>query len=350
MPKQIFISHAHGDKDLAKSIANLLSTGLNITRKDIFCTSLKGSDIPGGEDFLTYIHTELKQAKVIILLLTENYFASQFCIAESGASWVLKEVDKCKVIPIVVPPISRSKLKATLAVSQCRNISDSSEWDDTKDELEDYTGADTATAQWSEEKEVFLNNLDELIKALPSPKIIDPIEHKKLLESVDYLRAQKSTHEEELKEKDSLIQQLSKAKNSEEVRQIKIDNMTEYEAFTSLGSELKQRLSDLPYIMDSAIFHRQRGEDLPEPIFGYSDTEDKWQDIHEAEKKKMLQGEPPLSVNDEHPKIQKVLAALENLVTHMNEHESTLRPILEEEYECTYDLGDEDFWGNATNY
>ncbi len=349
MPKKIFISHAHDDSELAKAIVNLLATGLNITRKDIFCTSLKGAGIPAGEDFLSYIRDELKQAKVIILLLTENYFTSPFCIAESGASWVLQEGEECKIIPIVVPPISRSKLKTTLAVSQSRNISDSDEWDDTKDELEAYTKTNSSTAQWNEEKENFIDKLDQLIKDLPKPSNINAATYKDLEDKVSYLRSQKSKQEEELKNKDKLIQEIEKAKDCDEIHQIRLDNMDEYDAFKQLCSELSQALEPLASAAQKALFYQAKEESLTPPIPGYSDCDDFWREVKEAEDIKHLVGDPPLELNDDHPDVEDAINALEELSNHMSEYEDTLAPLLKKEWRCTYDLADRKFWNKVTN-
>ena len=102
--------------------------------------------------------------------------------------------------------------------------------------------------------------------------------------------------------------------------------------------------------MDAALFHYQRGEYLPAPDSFRSDTDENWSAIREAEKKNMLCGDPPLTVNDEHPKIQKTVTAIEKLTAYMNENEDILRPLLENEYKCTYYLGDEDFWNQVTRY
>lgn len=101
MSKSVFISHAVKNKDIADKLVDLLETGVGISDSEIFCSSLEGLGIPGGTNFVEFIRKQIKDPKVVILLLSEDYFDSQFCLAELGASWVLSH----RVVPILVPPL-----------------------------------------------------------------------------------------------------------------------------------------------------------------------------------------------------------------------------------------------------
>jgi hypothetical protein len=73
---KVFISHAATDKQIADQLAELLTLGLNIKGDEIFCSSLPGRNIEPGFNFVDYIKGALSEAKVVLLLMTENYLAS----------------------------------------------------------------------------------------------------------------------------------------------------------------------------------------------------------------------------------------------------------------------------------
>ena len=148
-----------------------------------------------------------------------------------------------------------------------------------------------------------------------------------------------------MNKKTALILSIKKAKNADEIRTIELASLSEKEGFKNLASELTRTINELPAAAAEAVYHHVRGESLPLPEFGYSDYDDRWRDINAASKKRMLTDEAPINLNEDHPKVRKALEALSRLEDYMTENEDVLRPLIEEEHEVTYSLGDEDFWG-----
>ena len=72
--KAIFISHAVSNKKLAEMLVDLFETGIGISDSDVFCSSLEGLGIPSGKNFIDFIRNQIKEPKVVILLLTQDYF------------------------------------------------------------------------------------------------------------------------------------------------------------------------------------------------------------------------------------------------------------------------------------
>ena len=102
---KIFISHSAKDEDISEAFQQqVLQLALHVPATDIFNVSVPESGIKGGQDFKSRIHTELKYAKAVIMLITENYKGSQVCLNEMGAAWML--VEKIPVIPFILPPIT----------------------------------------------------------------------------------------------------------------------------------------------------------------------------------------------------------------------------------------------------
>lgn len=334
----LFLSHAAVDAKLAAQLTRLLAAGLDITGKQVFCSSLPGRTIPGGFNFVTKIKESLENSKVVVLLITENYIASQFCLAEIGAAWISKET----VIPIVVPPYSRSKLEATLSITQAWRIDDDDDLNSFADDLAKALEIKVNNAQWGVEKKAFLEGIQKAISNQKPPTIIDPIDYVKLEKELNYSQKALAKQRTELETKNKLIEKLKKLKNSGEVRAIEIASLDEMEGFNQLTTELGHVLEDLPSAVREAIFHSVRGENLPTPEPGYSDSDDKWKEIKTACKKNMLSED--LSLKEDHPKVKKALKAVSKLSAFMDENEDTLRDLIEAEHEITYSLQDEDFW------
>src|SRR5690349_5879628 len=117
--KAIFVSHAATDSAIADKVVDLLATAMGINvQKDVTCTSLEGLKIPAGMDFKQFIKEQIQEPKIVLLLISKNYFASQFCLAELGASWAMSH----RIIPFLVPPCKSDDMKAVLSGIQALKI------------------------------------------------------------------------------------------------------------------------------------------------------------------------------------------------------------------------------------
>lgn len=116
---KFFVSHSSKDEVLIKSFVDrILKLGLKIPNEDIFCTSIENSGIKSGEDFKSVIRERLKQAKVVIQVITSNYKNSEVCLNEMGAAWVLSE----KVIPFILEPIKYENVGFVHSTTQILKI------------------------------------------------------------------------------------------------------------------------------------------------------------------------------------------------------------------------------------
>lgn len=245
----IFISHSVADKPVIDDLFDLLQTGCDLRRKDIFCSSVEGAGIQTGEDFIEWIQGKLETSNLIILFLTENYYASRFCVAEMGAAWSLRK----DVFPLVVPGIDRDP-GAVLLGSQTARV-DETGLDHLRDAIsKHYSKASGSTARWSIKKEEFLKLFREKLPSLPTP----PLVHR------DRLKAEKERADEALKimrESDAENRQLrektallEKAKDAEEVAEIRAKYSTEDEHYDNFVNKLSQLLEDLSNVEKRCIY------------------------------------------------------------------------------------------------
>jgi hypothetical protein len=128
----IFVSHAHADQDLADAFGRLLEGGINLSQKQIFCTSLEEQGIPAGEDFKTFIQKKLAESEIVVALISQNYYASAFCMCELGATWISAK----NFIPFIAPPLGFTDLKGVLAGMQVLRIDDPGSLDQARDRID----------------------------------------------------------------------------------------------------------------------------------------------------------------------------------------------------------------------
>lgn len=86
---ELFISHAHEDRDLAKRLVRAIQVGLQVPADAIRCTSLPGYDFQPGTDYVQALRAELMGARCVVGLWTPISTKSQWCVFELGAAWGL---------------------------------------------------------------------------------------------------------------------------------------------------------------------------------------------------------------------------------------------------------------------
>jgi len=81
-----------------------LIRGTGIPHCDIFCSSTEGN-IPNGAFFVQHILEQLAAADLIVLVLSESFLNSEFCIAEAGAAQVRQLAKTATLYTLIVSPI-----------------------------------------------------------------------------------------------------------------------------------------------------------------------------------------------------------------------------------------------------
>jgi hypothetical protein len=155
---QIFISHSSRDEDLVNKFVDLLETGLGLHGSDaIFASSIPGRDIEMG-DVNHNVKRELVDAKLAIFILSPNFYASQYCIAEMGAAWI---TDK-KIFIFTVPPLDRGDVKAVFEGRQSEQLHSN----ESLDKLATVIGRngierdDPGPARWNKKRDEFIEWMD----------------------------------------------------------------------------------------------------------------------------------------------------------------------------------------------
>jgi hypothetical protein len=106
----IFVSHSHSDSKIAKCLVEFLLSSLEISEKEIRCTSVPGFQLPFGKSISEQLKSDVFSSITIVALLTENSLKSTWVLFELGASWALEKL----IIPILGPGLPCDDLPGPL--------------------------------------------------------------------------------------------------------------------------------------------------------------------------------------------------------------------------------------------
>ena len=162
---KIFISHARADRKLADLLRDTLVLG-GIPRERIFYSSSRATGIPSGTDVRAHLRSELRQAGLVIELISTTFLTRPMCLLELGGAWVLEK----STYPIVVPPLTRSQAVAQIGDINMGQLGSTEEIDDVFDELQDRLRSDvrlsTTAVGWNPVARRFKEGLPAVLAAL----------------------------------------------------------------------------------------------------------------------------------------------------------------------------------------
>ncbi len=144
-PVKIFISYAHKDeiyKDkLVTSIANLKRQG--------YVSAWEDRQIPIGGEWDKHIKTELNDADVILMLISMDFIASEYCFDVEVAKAIERHNnpdDNARVVPIIIRP---------------------ADWQDTAfARLQALPKGALPVSKWDDEDEAYLDIVNQLKKLI----------------------------------------------------------------------------------------------------------------------------------------------------------------------------------------
>lgn len=166
--REIFISHAYADHQVAGLLAKLVVMA-GINQEKIFYSSRRSTGVPSGKNVLAELKKALSEARIVIEMVSDSYLVSPLCLMEFGAAWAL---DK-RTLPVALPPIDRDGVAGRLGgIHMARLGVGDAGADDVTDFLNDLHGhltsikANIAQDSWKEATDEFRERLSLLL----SPK------------------------------------------------------------------------------------------------------------------------------------------------------------------------------------
>jgi len=338
----IFVSHAVADKPLVDTLYDLLQTGCDIRGEDIHCTSVDGAGIQTGDDFVEWIKGKLEASDFIILVITPNYFASKFCMAEMGAVWALNK----KVFPLVIPNIPR-EVGIVMLGKQTAEMSDAG-LDELRDEITKlFPQAGRSTPRWSVKKQGFINVLPKILAGLPEPNFIDRASFRNEQEKVT---ASLELNEELQMQNAMLYEQiavLKELKDKDAVQEIEFRSLPSSEQYNALLQNVKEELEEFSVVEVRCLYALFLEE-------WWYPGENVWRDwkreILIALKSNWIKqqgNEDFYMANRSHPRYRSSIAAIEKLNDHIAEMDKNLKGIIEETGKYEVNIGNLEYWSQA---
>lgn len=256
----LFVSHAVSDLPLVKEVVKLLEGGIGVPAAQIFCSSLKGQGIKPGNEFKESIKNSLQGAGTVVALISENFYSSPFCMCELGGVWLASK----DFIPILVPPVTYSGMKAVLSGLQALKIEVAADLDELRDELVERLELKNAhkTPRWTERRDEFLAVLGDALTKLGQPATVPRAYLEKAHKELEEYLAELGSVKEQLNKQTALVTKLQAAKDKKAVESIIFEDLPEKEAFVSLAKKASTALSKLTTPTREALFSAQQGEDF----------------------------------------------------------------------------------------
>jgi hypothetical protein len=298
-----------------------------------------GAGIQSGDDFIAWIKNGLTISDITILVITPNYFASKFCMAEMGAVWALDR----RVFPIVIPNISRDAGVVMLG-RQTAQINDSG-LDELRDKIaEFFPNAGKNTPRWSAQKQLFLADLSVILAKLPQPNLIDRAALTKEQEKNEAFVQMLQESEMRSAEQRGYIEKLEQLKDQEAVDEIKLSSLPSGEQYIALLESVKEEVSGYSAVEIRCLYAlftddwwfpgddiwRERGNEI--------DTALKSNWIHQRS------DERGYRANRSHPRYQSAIVAIEKLWDHIGEMDKKLKRIVEEREKYEIDIQNLEYW------
>ena len=339
MKKKIFISHAVKDKELADSLVDLFQTGMDIKSRDIFCSSLEGLGIPSGSNFIEHIKSQLQSPEVVVALLSPNYFESQFCVCELGATWAMSH----NLIPILVPPAGYKDLKGVLSPTQVIDITSPAKLTELQMQLDELLGLKINQARWETKRNKFLKSLYVILENLEKPTKIPIKQFIDLKEKYDQSLVALEEYDDENTMLKEQIKELKKIKDKKEVK--KIDDKYADKSLLDKFESIIQKINEIAGKVSSEVFTFILSDYYDHPYqinwYHYKD------EFSEAERYRII------SVKDDEEKVNwdnKYMEELSDLLNeligfiHDDETYEEFHNLYTAEYNSDLDPSNQEFW------
>jgi len=340
MSKKIFISHSQNDKPLVDSFVDLLQTGANISSTDIFCSSLEGMGIPAGENFIKFIKDQLEEPEAVIVFMSKNYFFSQFCLCELGASWMLSKF----ILPLLVEPLTFTDIEGVLTGTQATRLNDNNDLNIFVDSLnERINNKKFNFSRWEIKRDKFQEGSNTIIGVLPKPEIVTSKEFQTLKVHYESAKSEIEQLMDELEKVKRLNEEIKKLKDKDEVRNVVLENITERERFDNILSETKEVLGRNPSVVNYALFKYSKDEEIF--IRSYFEQKNLADEAnHAVDEDYLIKNENSYSLNTQDPTVSKSLFAIEELKEVLGSLSKELYDLLEENYNLRPIIENQKFW------
>jgi hypothetical protein len=337
---EIFISHAVTDKALADLFVQFLKEAVGVPGSSIFCSSVGGHGIPFGVDFNDYLKSRISTPRLVILLMTESYMESAFCLMELGAAWA----NSTTKLPVVVPPVKFDNVTKTLGLTQAWNVENHEGLIDLRDLIK-ASGVPLESRSdhdWDRKRQDWRADSKRIIKKLPAASKVAIEDHQVVVDALSSAKAEISELEEVLGRARDEIAALEKAKDRDQVKSIRQQFRAAEGPEAKFENLIANVIQSKPAGITSTVFLHMILDYFgnSKPINWFESNAD---DFRDAMQYNLLAKDEPHSVLWTNTKLTKLKTSLKELTTFLDFPDGqTLKGTLGED--APIDPTDRAFW------
>ena len=189
--KAIFISHASKDSRIVDEfIDSVLRLSCCFSPKEIAYTSREDTGVRAGDKIDEYIRDNIKCAKIVLLMISDNYRQSEVCLNEMGAAWALNK----EIIQVLLPGTSFNQLGWLISLNKAIKINDQESLDALFDRICTCFEIGKNTVEWNRNKTKFLSFCERYKSIQPvNNKSIQPVNSEQINACVRYKKLELKT-------------------------------------------------------------------------------------------------------------------------------------------------------------
>jgi hypothetical protein len=223
----------------------MLRAGVGLRDEEHFCSSLPGTAIPAGQDFVERIRAELSGTQLAIEIITPSYLESTFCLCELGALWVTMADN----LPVIVPPVRHRDLVSILGTRQAPPLTDA--LDDIAQRVANAIDRVVNLPSWTKARTDFQQRLPGLLAGITSGDTVSREQHELALHQLEETTARISAVTEEYRRATELGNKLDYIVEVLPELQDQL-NAVIFAPTTTTTTERESAASDLEY---AVVFH-----------------------------------------------------------------------------------------------
>ena len=167
--KKIFISHCSKDKYIVNKFVDLIKS-IGVKNEQIYYSSYEETGAEYLEDCFDRIEQEFKENELLVIfMISRDFYKSEVCMAETGATWVLCEKN---YIPVILPPYEYNNIRGVVRSTQNSLLLDSPEisvkLEKLKENIEKFLKIEdkVSNTEWVRKKEEFIGYIEEQVKKI----------------------------------------------------------------------------------------------------------------------------------------------------------------------------------------
>ena len=250
-----------------------------------------------------------------------------------------------RMLPLLVPPLEYADVQGVLKSTQITRINDEAGLSQFASEVEEsLPDIKINIPRWNAKQKAFQTQLPKLLKKAGKPNTVSPAEYESAVGELEETKAaldEISLENTQLQEK---VSKLKECKNADEVKAVGLEFSSSLDHLDKLFKQVADRLEKFNRAV-SFVAYREYSSGSTTHFDYYKDS-DTLDYAHEAVDNELLIGcEPGHSLNKAHPKIKKLVKALDALSMYIdNEAPAELCEQFEEEHEIPLSIANKELW------